>query len=128
MGYLGRDGILLYDFGYAFLISPSRRVRFIMQVLITGEVFGTLHVGANYMFFDGFSSAMGTLLLSKFVAQSFYDEHIIKSHGDSVDEQNYQCYGKECFRMSHVVVCLLSFTCVVTSFGVMRATKDVYRQ
>ncbi|KAL3805369.1 hypothetical protein HJC23_009076 [Cyclotella cryptica] len=99
-----------------------------LMVLITGEVFGTLHVGANYMFFDGFSSAMGTLLLSKFVAQSFYDEHIMKSHGDSIDGENYQCYGKECFQMSHVVVCLLSFTCVVSSFGVMRATKDVYRR
>lgn len=81
------------------------------------------------MFFDGFSSAMGTLLLSKFVAQTFYDEHIVKSHGDSLDGGiNFQCFGKECFQMSHVVVCLLSFTCVISSFGVLHATKDVYRR
>lgn len=36
-----------------------------LMVLIVGEVFGTAHVGANYMFFDGFTSAAGTLLLSK---------------------------------------------------------------
>lgn len=80
------------------------------------------------MFYDGFSSAMGTLLLSKFVAQTVYDEHIIKSHGDAVDEENFQCYGKGCFQMSHAIVSLLSLTCVVSSFCVLRATKEVYRR
>jgi hypothetical protein len=36
-----------------------------LMVLIVGEVFGTAHVGANYMFFDGFTSAAGTLFLTK---------------------------------------------------------------
>jgi hypothetical protein len=36
-----------------------------LMVLIVGEVFGTANVGANYMFFDGFTSAAGTLILSK---------------------------------------------------------------
>jgi MFS family permease len=36
-----------------------------LMVLIVGEVFGTAHVGANYMFFDGFTSAVGTLFLTK---------------------------------------------------------------
>lgn len=97
------------------------------QVLITGEVFGTAHVGANYMFFDGGSSAMGTLLLSKFVAQTVYDQHIMNGHGDSIEEENFQCYGKGCFQMSHVIVCFLSLTCVISSMCLLRATRDVIR-
>ncbi len=34
-----------------------------LMVLITGEVFGIRHVGANYMWFDGMSSAVGNVLL-----------------------------------------------------------------
>jgi hypothetical protein len=117
--------------GFAFGVTLSGwafGMTWPMMVLITGEVFGTAHVGANYMFFDGFSSAMGTLLLSKFVAQTVYDEHMIKSHGDDIDAENFQCYGKGCFQMSHVIVCLLSLTCVGSSFCLLRATKHVYRR
>lgn len=80
-----------------------------MMVLITGEVFGTHHVGANYMFFDGFSSAVGTLLLSKFVAQEVYDEHLAESHGDPGaspgDEGNFKCFGTECVS---ILLCFFS--------------------
>lgn len=100
-----------------------------MMVLITGEVFGTRHVGANYMFFDGFSSAAGTLLLSKFVAQEVYDEHISESHGDpGMDDGNYKCFGTECFRMSHVIVSVLSLTCIVSSIALIRSTRHVYQR
>mmetsp|Transcript_11577 Transcript_11577/g.24694 ORF Transcript_11577/g.24694 Transcript_11577/m.24694 type:complete len:810 (+) Transcript_11577:551-2980(+) len=103
-----------------------------MMVLITGEVFGTRHVGANYMFFDGFSSAAGTLLLSKFVAQEVYDEHIVESHGDpgaapaSTEEGSYKCFGTGCFRMSHFIVSALSLTCIVSSVALVKSTRDVY--
>jgi len=99
-----------------------------LMVLITGEVFGTLHVGANYMFFDGFSSAAGTLLLSKFVAQTVYDDHIDESHGDSVDEGSNRCFGTECFQLSHFIVSALSLTCIISSVGLIWTTRDVYRR
>ena len=100
-----------------------------MMVLITGEVFGTRHVGANYMFFDGFSSAAGTLLLSKFVAQEVYDEHITEHHGDDAGmESTFQCIGKACFAISHMIVSLLSLTCVISSLFLVRSTRDVYAQ
>ena len=80
------------------------------------------------MFFDGGSSAMGTLLLSKFVAQTVYDQHImVNGKGDSIEEENFQCYGKGCFQMSHVIVFLLSITCVISSMCLLRATRDVIR-
>lgn len=107
-----------------------------MMVLITGEVFGNRHVGANYMWYDGMSSAVGTLLFSKFVAQEVYDEHIAKSDvGDSdgatasaaSDEDNFKCIGLDCFAMTHAIVSLLSLTCVLSSFALIRSTRDVHR-
>ena len=80
------------------------------------------------MFFDGASSALGTLLLSKFVAQAVYDKHVIKNHDESNAEQNFQCIGQGCFQMSHAIVCFLSLTCIMSSFILLRATKDVYRR
>ena len=99
-----------------------------LMVLITGEVFGTRHVGANYMFFDGFSSAAGTLLLSKFVAQTVYDDHIDESNGDQIDEGGYKCFGTGCFELSHLIVSVLSLTCILSSIGLIWTTRDVYRQ
>ena len=75
------------------------------------------HHGANYMFFDGFSSAAGTLLLSKFVAQEVYDEHIDENHEDpGAEGSNFKCFGAECVS----VVCFASFvysTVVETQCG-----------
>ena len=91
---------------------------------------------SSYMFFDGFSSAAGTLLLSKFVAQEVYDKHIIAGHGDpeaaastiAADEGNFKCFGAGCFRMSHLITSLLSLTCVVSSVGLILSTRDVYQR
>lgn len=94
-----------------------------LMVLIIGEVFGTAHVGANYMFYDGFSSAMGTLLLSKFVAQTVYEKHI--DHDDP-NSDHLTCYGQDCFRASQLIVAGLSLSCVITSFGMLRTTRQTY--
>jgi hypothetical protein len=96
-----------------------------LMVLIIGEVFGTAHVGANYLFYDGFSSAMGTLLLSKFVAQTVYENHI--DHEDE-NSDGVTCYGQDCFRMSHLIVAGLSLSCVLSSVGMLRTrtTRQTY--
>jgi hypothetical protein len=92
-------------------------------VLITGEVFGTRNVAANYMFFDGFTSAAGTLLLSKFVAQDVYEDHINANSPDP-----YTCIGTGCFRQTHMIVSALSLSCVVTSIGLLFTTRHVYNK
>jgi len=94
-----------------------------LMVLITGEVFGTANVGANYMFYDGFTSAAGTLLLTKVVAQDVYERHI---GPNSPDE--YTCVGTGCFRNTHMAVAALSLTCVVTSFGMLYSTRHIYNK
>lgn len=94
-----------------------------LMVLITGEVFGNRCVGANYMFFDGLSSAVGTLLITKFIAQKVYDGHIANS--DPVAEPNSTCIGSACFALTHSIVTVLLLTCVVSSSALVRSTRLV---
>jgi hypothetical protein len=104
------------------LLSVTQLIRFVctmMQVLIVGEVFGTANMGANYMFFDGLSSAFGTLILSKFVTQIVYEGHI-ESQGSRT------CYGQQCFLYTHIVIAVLSFTCVLASYWFYRSTRHAY--
>lgn len=112
-----------------------------LMVLICGEVFGSANVGANYMFFDGFTSAAGTLLLTKIIAQDVYEDNMQAwvttetTIGGSIDTEitvgsidDHTCIGAACFHMTHVIVSLLSLTCMVTSYGLMRASRDIYNK
>jgi hypothetical protein len=94
-----------------------------LMVLITGEVFGNRCVGANYMFFDGLSSAVGTLLITKFIAQEVYDGHIANS--DPAAEPSGACIGSACFALTHSIVTVLLLTCVVSSFVLVISTRNV---
>lgn len=90
-----------------------------LMVLIVGEVFGTSNHGANYMFFDGFTSAIGTLLVSNILASAVYE-----AHTERQDEM--ACYGSGCFQWTHIVIAVLCGSCVVTSVAVMVKSRDVY--
>ena len=90
-----------------------------LMVLIVGEVFGTANMGANYMFYDGLSSALGTLLLSKYVTQEVYERHI-------EGEDSRTCYGQGCFVGSHIIIAILSFSCAIASYWFYRSTRYVY--
>lgn len=90
-----------------------------LMVLIVGEVFGTANHGANYLFFDGFTSAIGTLCLSNFLASYVYESHI-------ESEENTTCFGKGCFQLTHATIAALCGTCVATSILVLIKTRSVY--
>jgi MFS family permease len=94
-----------------------------LMVLVSGEFWGKSHVGANYMFFDGFTSAIGTLLLSKIIAQEIYE-----SHTDPHADDPNACYGVECFRQTHLIVSALSLSCVMTSVCLMYASRNAYNR
>lgn len=93
-----------------------------LMVLISGELFGIENVGANYMFYDGLTSALGTLALSKFVAQKVYEDQI-GSGGDGVT-----CYGQECFQMTNWIIVGLAITGILTSWCIdcCPLTRQVY--
>jgi MFS family permease len=99
-----------------------------LMVLCVGELFGTAHVGANYMFYDGFTSAAGTFILSKVVAQQVYEDHIDPHDNGSGKSDGVTCYGKECFQKTHVIIVLLSLTCVAVSLLMQFKTRNVYNK
>ena len=71
-------------------------------------------------FYDGVTSAIGTLALSKFVAQLVYESH--------VETGTTTCYGPECFRTTNMIIAGLSATCILTSWCLCctKLTKQTY--
>mmetsp|Transcript_9551 Transcript_9551/g.15908 ORF Transcript_9551/g.15908 Transcript_9551/m.15908 type:complete len:548 (+) Transcript_9551:46-1689(+) len=108
--------------GGVFLSGLAFGMVWPLMVLVTGDLFGTENVGANYMFYDGLTSALGTLALSKFVAQRVYEDNIVDG-GDGVT-----CYGPECFQMTNWIIAGLSVTCILTSLCLqcMPLTRQTY--
>lgn len=91
-----------------------------LMVLIVGDVFGLKHHGANYMLFDGTTKAVGTIVVSEYIAGVVYEAHIDASVDDIT------CYGAACFRETHLAVAALGLTGVLTSFALMYTTRHAY--
>jgi MFS family permease len=91
-----------------------------LMVLIVGEVFGTAHMATNYLFYDGAASAVGTLLLSKFITQEVYEAHI---HDSSIETT---CYGPECFALSNWAAVALALSSVLACIPLLRQTSHIY--
>lgn len=96
-----------------------------LVVLIVGELFGAKHMGANYMFFDGFATAVGTLLVTRVIATGVYDQHVIRTG----QQDETTCYGEGCFQLTHLIVAALSTTCVFTSLCLLntKLSKVAYQ-
>ncbi|CAB9523616.1 Nodulin-like [Seminavis robusta] len=99
-----------------------------LMVLIVGDVFGVEHHGANYMFFDGGTKALGTLLLSEFLAGFVYEAHVDNQHhlDQGVDGMLNACWGPQCFRDTHLVIAGLSLICMVASLLLCYQTRFAY--
>jgi len=97
-----------------------------LLVLVSQELFGTTNAGANYMFYDGSTSALGTVLLSNLVAQKVYDDHIVP---DEDGNKGKVCIGEGCFQTSHLIVAGLALSCFFTSSCLLctKLTKQAYR-
>jgi MFS family permease len=94
-----------------------------LMVLISAEVFGLPGAGQNYMFYDGVSSAAGTLLLTKFVAQAVYDENTDPNGADAKT-----CLGMACFRATHMIVAALCVSCIFSSWLMLYTSRHVYNK
>ena len=63
------------------------------MVVLTSELFGSLHLASNYMFFDGGSAAVGTLMFANLLPR-LWDE----THGGS------NCIGASCYGWTHLII------------------------
>jgi MFS family permease len=88
-----------------------------LMVLIVGEVFGT----ANHVQLQPHGlRAIGTVLISKFITQTVYENHI---DPDDQEMGNFACYGSGCFQASHIITVCLCLTCLVTGLGMVFKTR-----
>jgi len=115
-----------------------------LMVLIVGEVFGKTNMGAIYMWFDGMTIAVGTVLFS--ITQALWDsmrEHdrmTAKAAASTTfsgganhefQEQHHEddprCIGNECFQGTHIIIACMAFSAIGTSLELSRRTyqKDV---
>jgi MFS family permease len=91
-----------------------------LMVLIVGDLYGKRCHGANYLFYDGFASAVGTLLISKYITQYVYESNI-EAEGEIT------CYGKSCFAESHAAAAVLCFVAFLSAVATMVLTRRSYR-
>ena len=96
------------------------------MVLIIGDVFGTVNHGANYMFADGFTCAVGTLSIAKFLTQAVYEQHVVSSPTTSEDGPETACYGEECFRLTHIIIAGLCSLSLVACIILLYMTRSSY--
>jgi MFS family permease len=68
-------------------------------VLLIAECYGKEHMGANYGFYDGVCQAAGSLLLAKLLPGAVYAAHV---------REGNECFGNECFALTHAVIVGLS--------------------
>uniref|UniRef100_A0A7R9WXL3 Nodulin-like domain-containing protein n=1 Tax=Craspedostauros australis TaxID=1486917 RepID=A0A7R9WXL3_9STRA len=95
-----------------------------LMVLVVGDVFGKTNLGAIYLWFDGSTVALGTLLISKMLSQYIYEQHRVHpdSSGAIADAESSTCFGEECFQMTHIITAILCLTAFVTPFELARRT------
>lgn len=136
MATIGHKTQSLFVFGIS-LIGISFGMVWPLLVLVVGEIFGIQHVGANYMFYDGFSSAIGTLILSKMIAQNVYETHIIHNNNNTTStsmmiindesfDKQHTCIGIDCFQQTHIIISILAFCCILTSLCLLYTSKQTY--
>ena len=90
------------------------------MVLIVGDLYGTINHGANYMFTDGFTCAVGTLSIAKFLTQLEYEAHLDDQASDKT------CIGHECFQETHQIVAGLCLAAVTASTALLLSTRSSY--
>eukprot|EP00567_Pseudictyota_dubia_P002418 CAMPEP_0197466756 /NCGR_PEP_ID=MMETSP1175-20131217/65217_1 /TAXON_ID=1003142 /ORGANISM="Triceratium dubium, Strain CCMP147" /LENGTH=476 /DNA_ID=CAMNT_0043002809 /DNA_START=153 /DNA_END=1583 /DNA_ORIENTATION=- len=90
-----------------------------LMVLIVGEIFGVTNHGQNYMFYDGFSKAVGTIFLSGYVAGTVYEEH-------AEPDDPLTCYGTACFQKTHLLVAAFALTGAAASLALQFTSRHAY--
>ena len=89
-----------------------------LMVLIVKDLYGLRYFGTNYMFYDGLSCSIGTLLFSQLLTTFVYEQH--------TSPGQYNCEGSNCFLATHLVIAILSFVGGLACFVLQRLTRDLY--
>lgn len=100
-----------------------------LMVLIMGDLFGTVNHGANYMFADGFTCAVGTLSMAKYLTQTIYQAHVSPSDDFTTTTTTMAtnaCYGEACFQQTHQIIAVLCLVSLMACLVLLYMTRSSY--
>lgn len=106
-----------------------------LMVVLCSELFGKKHLGGNYMLYDGYTSAIGAVVLAKFIPEALYDRYADDSSSGSVDTRgdgssssgsSAECTGYDCFGWSFVIIAALSFAAVLSALLLHCRNRQLY--
>jgi len=81
-------------YGGCALAGAAYGSTFPVVVLLTRELWGERHFGANYNVFDGGGGCLGVVVFAKYLVQAFYDPHKTAVAGKPGE---FTCDGPRCF-------------------------------
>merc|ERR1712032_1244570 len=87
------------------------------MVVLTSELFGSVNLATNYMFYDG-CSFIGTLILVRIVAAKVEQSHTRDGEAD--------CIGAECFNLTHKIVTAVNILAMVGMFAIVARSRNLY--
>jgi MFS family permease len=112
---VGPFGFYLSVFG----IGSAFGAMFTLNVVIVSELWGSATFGSNYMFFDGTTSVVGTLVVAKYLTQMVYSDHI------ELPETTV-CHGHSCFAETHWVIAGTCCAALVSQAALAWQTRGLY--
>jgi len=106
-------------------------------VVLVSELFGRRNLGGNYMLYDGWCAALGSLGLAKFLPQSIYNSHkqpstiapslpVPDPYG-SGSSSGPECVGKECFEGTFAVIAGLAYGAILLCVFLAARNRKLYR-
>lgn len=88
-------------------------------VVLSSELFGSTHLSSNYMFFDGTSGAIGTLLLANALPSVIYQ---------AASKGALDCEGPMCFGPTHAIIAGLCTAAAGAAGAMAVRSVALYRQ
>jgi len=84
------------------------------MVILTSELFGSRRLATNYMFYDGWCAAAGTLCLANLLVTGFYT--------------GKDCLGPRCFAPTHAIVVGLCCVGAVAAAAIAWRSAELYQR
>lgn len=92
-----------------------------LLILIVGDIFGPTNLASNFLFMDGATLAVGSMLLNKGISQYNYEKHL-------TEESPTICIGRGCFGATHWITAALCLTSLLTCLCLLctKLTRQAY--
>jgi len=87
-------------------------------VVLASELFGSQHLSANYMFYDGGCGAFGTMVLANALPNLFY----------SNDPNSDTCLGSHCYEGTHLCIIGLCASGALASVFIAVRSSQLYEE